>query len=104
MTRGARVSLRAIGPGWSDGWTVFRDEDEDGGIDPGEILRVWRESPSGTEVKGVTADDNVVFERSGASVTGHAFQVGHSSAGDRHIFCVSVARNGHISRVREACK
>ena len=103
MTRGAPVSVKAGGLVWTDGWSVFMDEDADGDVDPNEVLRVWHEPPSGTTVKGVTGVETVVFERSGASLVAHAFQVGHSSAGDSNAFCVSVARNGHISRAREAC-
>jgi len=101
VARGTTVSVVATGGDWTQGWTVFADQNANGAMDAGEGLRVFEALSDDAVVAGVAGATVVVFDATGASDARHDFDLDHTDAAVPVGRCVSVNVTGNISTKRE---
>lgn len=96
----AVTACSGAGQGWSKGWTVFVDADDDNVVDAGEdTLRVW------SELKNVTlcfnAGSNVEFRNSGSTANIGTFRL-CDSRGASEARGLIVSLQGRIRRATDS--
>ncbi|MCG6965331.1 MAG: GspH/FimT family pseudopilin [Chromatiaceae bacterium] len=98
--------------GWTNGWIVYVDANDDGAVDPDEVLRTWEALTAASTVDVSVA--SVEFGPIGDSPTADAaadgfvnFELDNSeatgSAGGGAKRCVTVTRTGQVRSGRGAC-
>lgn len=71
---------------WSEGWLIFRDDDDDTVVDSGELIKVHADIPDQSSIQ-YTRGDAIIFNGSGLLV---------SSASTDEVFSISDATDSSI--------
>ena len=111
VKRGAEVIVcpagdEACGENWTNGWFVHSDADEDGSLDPEEVLRTW-EALSASSTLDVTGGDSVAFQSTGDASGAFTFELDNADATgfdkDAAKRCITVTLSGQVRAARGAC-
>lgn len=89
---------------WADGWTVFADEDGDGALDGGELVRTW-DGPGTSATMTLAGGTSVRFRPSGEiePATEISIELENPDAGGEKKRCVRIGITGQVRTERGAC-
>ena len=91
---------------WTDGWFVYWDANEDGSLDPEEVLRTW-EALSASSTLNVTGGDSVAFQSTGDASGAFTFELDNADATgsdkDAAKRCITVTLSGQVRAARGEC-
>jgi type IV fimbrial biogenesis protein FimT len=113
VKRGAEVIVCSSDAGacggagdWRNGWFVHSDANEDGSLDPEEVLRTW-EALSASSTLDVTGGASVAFQSTGDASGAFTFELDNADATgsdkDAAKRCITVTLSGQVRAVRGAC-